>query len=1082
MIGFARIAGGVPSSVSGMTDHLMNNTLAPEESRLAAYYGRGMVQGEGPSIVALAKHVADGTIRYSVAKNTLMSDYIRDGGDLDQLDAARERIGHRLAVLAERFREGLVDAPLAVIRPDIHPIVLAGLGIEPDGLLMKEEINALLSGHRTDGKPVEGKRYVRERSTGADPRTGEVRVSTPIGSYDFCPTPHKSVSVAWGFSAGAEQGAIYNAHIEAAREAVAYIAAEVGQIRLGDGGKAGRQPGHVGWLEFTHHTSRPVKSEEKGGKITFSPDLSVAGDPDLHTHFLIPSAVFGDDGKVGSLDTMAIRGFIFEADAYYQATLGQKLRDAGFDVVLDERTGAARMVAIPEDISRVFSKRTNMGEALARQEAAKRGEDWDSLSPDQQVTRTKNATQTRQQKGMAQKDDVANFAEWRRQAVQAGWDPPRSLMAFGPPAPELAAEARHRMAYEKALEPLAEKLKTKAVLTQWEVRATAAIGLVHAGIQGLKDIDAVTKLMREEGVRQYGQTTPLIWGQEPEGRQVSISTRLHEADEQAFVRLAQAAATDHSAALSPRAIDAAALASGLDFSTDHGKAQLAAIHRLGEGGRFAVGLGAAGVGKTTMLSVLTAAWKADGRDVHGASLAWRQADDLVEAGIDRRNVKAFSVLIDAMTSETDQLRLTPRSVVAVDEWGLLGTRQGLELLRLQARDGFQIVAMADDKQLASIEAGAIVDLSRRALGPENIPVIDTTVRQQAEREKIIVGLIRDGQPKQALDMKRSDGTAELVRGGRDALVARVAELYVERLKATGVAPTISAPTNVDAHEIGAAVRLERREMGLVGPDLRTITVSNGDQDVRLRLAKGDRVRLFQSTGAVFEAGKGAGIGRNGTILEVLDAADAGLTLKAKNGKAGLVAWSALVNKRTGKTELAYGDAMTIHTAQGSTSQEHIMALPSGSQSITGQAAYVGSTRHRSRTWLLTDETAERRDIASHRPLNDRTPIDTDAIWANVARHMLHTPPNDLVTNMIQRVGAIKRGTILALHTGLHPAEQRHKAGMAMTDIPQRKLHRTVRQIGQRAAVAVQETLEKIRSVRLERKLEPRQARRRGMRM
>jgi hypothetical protein len=33
---------------------------------------------------------------------------------------------------------------------------------------------------------------------------------------------------------------------------------------------------------------------------------------------------------------------------------------------------------------------------------------------------------------------------------------------------------------------------------------------------------------------------------------------------------------------------------------------------------------------------------------HGAPLAWKQADDLVPGGIDRRSVKAYSVLIDGL--------------------------------------------------------------------------------------------------------------------------------------------------------------------------------------------------------------------------------------------------------------------------------------------------------------------------------------------------------------------------------------------------------------------------------------------------
>ncbi|MBS0642369.1 MAG: relaxase domain-containing protein, partial [Proteobacteria bacterium] len=403
----------------------------------------------------------------------LMQKYIRGGGDMDLLDDAEARIGKRLAELASRVREGLTDAPLAVIRPDTDPAVLTALAIEADGLLGRDEINALLAGRRADGERIAGKHYAPERRLPTDPRTGEERLSIPIGSYDFCPTPDKSVSVAWSFAEPVEQAMIYNAHIEAAREAVAYIASEVGQIRLGDGGEDGRVLGNVTWLEFTHHTSRRVQI--KDGDI--SRDLG-PGDPNLHTHFLMPNVVIGADGKVGSLDTAAIGGFIFEADAFYHARLSQKLRDAGFHVELDPDTGAARMTIIPDDVRTLFSKRTNAGEALARQMAADEGADWDALTPKQRIAREKMATQSFEQKQRGGKDDVADVESWRVQAKAAGWEPPNSMLLYGPPPPPLSHEQRIRQAYEIALPILAEKLEQNSVVKHYDLRVAALRGLV----------------------------------------------------------------------------------------------------------------------------------------------------------------------------------------------------------------------------------------------------------------------------------------------------------------------------------------------------------------------------------------------------------------------------------------------------------------------------------------------------------------------------------------------------------------------------------------------------------------------------
>ena len=69
-----------------------------------------------------------------------------------------------------------------------------------------------------------------------------------------------------------------------------------------------------------------------------------------------------------------------------------------------------------------------------------------------------------------------------------------------------------------------------------------------------------------------------------------------------------------------------------------------------------------------------------------------------------------------------------------------------------------MIALGDPKQCTAIEAGNIVNLSRHALGAAQIPDLLTTRRQKTEREREIAGLFREGKAKEALDMKRADGT------------------------------------------------------------------------------------------------------------------------------------------------------------------------------------------------------------------------------------------------------------------------------------------------------------------------------------
>ena len=561
------------------------------------------------------------------------------------------------------------------------------------------------------------------------------------------------------------------------------------------------------------------------------------------------------------------------------------------------------------------------------------------------------------------------------------------------------------------------------MVTHWDVRVAAARGLVDAGMAAIADVGAVTALMRQEGVAQYGERTALVWGAEPGRRYTSVTTALHETQEEEFIRLARAANADRGAPIADALLHRKIAESGLTFGGTHGTALRAAVDRLGQGGRFELLIAAAGAGKSAALTPLVAAWQEMGCRVYGASLAWRQADDMVTAGIDQRDLKAFSVFIDAVRDGS--LRLNHDAVVAVDEWGLLGTRQALELLRLQERHGFKVVALGDDKQCQAIEAGAIIDLSRRALGAERVPVIPTTLRQRTERERQIVGLFRDGRAAEALGMKRADGTAEMVPGGYDGVAARVAQLYRERLVATGEAPAISAPTNTDAHRIAEGVRAERRALGMLGPDLRVVRATDGERDYALRLARGDQVRLFSSTGARFGDGKGGTIGRNGSVLEVIDADEHGITLRARTGKVGTVRWGD-VRQQHGRMQLAYGYAMTIHTAQGSTAREHIFALPAGSQAVDGLSGYTANTRHRHAGYIVTNEAAEQIVVRKRRPLNDLRPVTADDKWANVARALSFQPEPDSATALRERAQQFRRGAVRGFQRSL-PADPLRQA-------------------------------------------------------
>ena len=127
-------------------------------------------------------------------------------------------------------------------------------------------------------------------------------------------------------------------------------------------------------------------------------------------------------------------------------------------------------------------------------------------------------------------------------------------------------------------------------------------------------------------------------------------------------------------------------------------------------------------------------------------------------------------------------------------------------------------------------------------------------------------------------------------------------------------------------------------------------------------------------------------------------------------------------------QLSYGYAMTIHTAQGTTTPEHIAAFPAGSQAVDGGLGYSSLTRHKQRVYLVTNEAAERGEVRRRRPLNDTRETTTDDKWAQVARALSRQTVKDTALAMLDRVTSLRRGTT---RTFLDQAQQTSRASRSI---------------------------------------------------
>jgi phage/plasmid primase-like uncharacterized protein len=980
----------------------------------------------------------------ALAGGKAMAEYLLE----QQIDVAAMRSAAyygQTAGVEEAISQGHGAAPL--LRTDIDPELAEALGLKPGQVIDVDALAHILSGHRADGEALPVQMQNRDVTTYGDTESEDGNVRHRVAYLDLTFSAPKHLSLAWAFAeTEAERNSLHQAHRTAVDETLRYIEQQIIRGRLGAGGEGGTETGRMAWVRVEHYTARPtveqVRTDPATGEVyTELRSAKVAGDPAVHSHMLVPNLIRTESGRLVAIDTAAFHGRVKEFGAVYQALFAREVAALGVAVDLDPRTNMARLTAIPEHAVDEFSKRSREGEAAARAWAKREGRDWDELSPEQQAAFRKQGTHaTRQDK----ETNTPDMQAWREQAERIGW---KHRTVIGERAPERPRDERMDHADREGLPHLAGMLTQRAVIGQGDARVAIARGFIAAGgLDSTDDIGVMAKHWATAGVMQDGRETKLIWKEVERGK-IKITTELHRDQETELIALARAGAADRRHALTSDEISAAIARTGVSYAGRGGNSQREAVETLGTDGGLAVLIGVAGSGKSTgVLKPLVDGWQHSGLEVWGTAQAWRQAKDLRSAGIGHANVRALDPLLASIAEGRTQIGSS--SVVVLDEVGRIGTRQLLELLRLREKHGFKLVLLGDDRQATAIEAGPVVELLRRALGEERVPMLLDTIRQEKAREQEIAGMWRKGEAAEAIAAKREDGTAELVPGGYREAVERVADLYVERRKATEDRPdyriSISAPTNFDAHEIARLVRERRREMGEVGPNQVNIGVTDGQGNGRnLELAVGDRVRLFARARGVFSDENGrrrsAVVGDNGTVLEIvgIDRSN-GLSVRGESGKVAFVAWTALRDRGgSGRLMLAYGDVLTVDTAQGITSHEHIGAMPAGSRAVTSGKAYVAGSRHIIRHHLVGSMGAEMREAQTRRMsgLPQMTPAEaTREAWANLTRNLSRVAEKESALALLQGAAVGKRKTAKALQGALRTHEAREAAGMSATTV------------------------------------------------
>jgi conjugative relaxase-like TrwC/TraI family protein len=596
--------------------------------------------------------------------------------------------------------------------------------------------------------------------------------------WDLTFSAPKSVSVTWALSDELTRKEIQDAQREAVKKALTYLEREAGEVRAGERGDRPEKCGLL-FAMFEHGTSR-------------------AQDPQLHTHTVGLNLAHREDGTIGTLEARSIFRHKMAAGAVYRAELSAQLEKRLGVEILRGKKDTFEIAGVPQSLIEEFSKRREMILTAMEKEGAKG------------AARAAHFTLTTREK----KQHVARellFDEWKEAGRAHGFSYEKVLAQTRPRLTD--RELEKSFTAEAAAQKITE---SQSYFSEKEFVRRVAELCQGRGL-GADDVhDAVKKYVTREAVN-LGK-----W----EGEHFYTTKEVIALEEK---MLSQVSDLKRSANYSP---GTATIAIPSFLNQEQKKAlyditqETASIHAVS---------GMAGTGKTTLLKTAREFWEAQGYEVRGAALAAVAAKGLEDgAGIKSQTIAKLLMDVE-QAKEEKRSTLTAKTILVIDEAGMVGTRQMGELIEAVHKSGGKIVLVGDERQLQPIEHGAPFKAIGERIGASELKDIrrqrDLWARDAAKNFAF-------GETRQALQAYAERGLLRVAESRNEAM----RQLVSDWMKDTNPAKErlILAGTKVETGALNQQVqeaRLRRGELGELSIKIKESILYENDRVLFTRNSK-----------------------------------------------------------------------------------------------------------------------------------------------------------------------------------------------------------------------------------------------------
>jgi conjugative relaxase-like TrwC/TraI family protein len=620
---------------------------------------------------------------------------------------------------------------------------------------------------------------------------------------------------------------------------------------------------------------------------TYLHGTSREADPQLHTHAFVLNVAARDDGSYGTLETKPLYEWKMALGAGYRAELAQELRTLGYQIAPDSK-GSFRLSEVPRDLERHFSKRRAQIEAVMNERGT-------TSAKAAEVA----ALNTRKEKESAGATTLR--ATWRSESL-----------TFGVTAQHLVDLARH-----PAHEPM--PITTLAVIER--------LGREHSTFASANLARATAEHVQHAG-GGLARTTEMMTRVVNDAEIVPLAANRYTTREMLQIECGALTRAKRLADDAVYGVGASATAAALE-ARSLSKEQRTALEHLTAAPRLSVLVGLAGTGKSYLLGAAREAWEAGGYEVRAAALAGKAAKGLQE-GSGIRAQTLHSLLKDLQTGRD---RLTNRTVLVIDEAGMIGSRQFARLLEATDAAQAKIVLVGDANQLQPIEAGQLFERIGREVGVARLTDIR---RQRGAADRAMVWSLASGDMRAALDSLQARGRVHTAADRENTMRELVHDWAAARDAHNPNDDLMLGATRADTRELNRVARETLHERSELQHE-RVIEAAQGP----LVLAEGDRIVITRNT-------KLLGM-MNGDLATVT-------ALAERRGEVEITAQLDEGRTRTWRVRdhphVEHGYALTVHKAQGA-SVERAYVLAHESMSAR-EWSYVAGSRAREAVHLYAE--------------------------------------------------------------------------------------------------------------------------------